>query len=266
METVRYIGWVRPRPINVTLLPILQASVDGHQLPAPVQMTLNIEGSRIQVECKMENYKAIGYENLTETVVDFAKTAISLISFATGITLVADIEMIIEPDAFPTYIVMGSTILSEYCKSYDIDEQTDESRKTFRDVLGIVLSDYALSSNMRDLASMMNMPSQAPIVCGRVLEGVRKMINPTENRAVGWTDFQTALNCSPAYATYLSDKSKKPRHGDRTYVTNDEIGDVTEKIWTIMNRFLEYRKRGNQALPLTDFPLLELTDEESSKA
>jgi hypothetical protein len=36
-----------------------------------------------------------------------------------------------------------------------------------------------------------------------------------------------------------------------------EIHGTIKRSWIVMNRFLEFKKRGDEALPLSDFPLLD---------
>jgi hypothetical protein len=66
-----------------------------------------------------------------------------------------------------------------------------------------------------------------------------------------------ALNITRDYQQYITDQSKGPRHGDPQFVEGTITREVSMRTWSIMNRFLEYRKRGNQPLMGPDFPLLE---------
>jgi hypothetical protein len=63
---------------------------------------------------------------------------------------------------------------------------------------------------------------------------------------------RTALNVTKPYIESIT------HHADWSVRNEDEGRKTTERAWVLMNRFLEYRKRGNQPLPLSDFPLLDL--------
>jgi len=64
------------------------------------------------------------------------------------------------------------------------------------------------------------------------------------------------LNISRDYQQWISEQAKGPRHGDPAFVPGDVTVEITHRTWVVMNRFLEYRKRGNQPLTAPDFPLL----------
>lgn len=65
-----------------------------------------------------------------------------------------------------------------------------------------------------------------------------------------------ALNLHEDYLSFITDQSKGPRHGDIKGGGFLEIRDTIQRSWTVMNRFLEFKKRGDNRLPLADFPLL----------
>jgi hypothetical protein len=53
------------------------------------------------------------------------------------------------------------------------------------------------------------------------------------------------------------ERSIEPRFGKRKVpLPLAEENEMIIKAWTIMNRFLEYKKRGDRPLPISDFPLL----------
>jgi len=68
---------------------------------------------------------------------------------------------------------------------------------------------------------------------------------------------QTGLNLDAAYLKLITDQSVGPRHGDHQYVLGTMTREIATRSWTVMNRFLEYLKRGRAALPPDEFPLLK---------
>jgi hypothetical protein len=75
-------------------------------------------------------------------------------------------------------------------------------------------------------------------------------------RGQAWGIFQTNLRISRDFRELITDTSKGPRHGDRTYIEGATTIEITKRAWQIMDRFIEYRRRRNQPLPEADFPLL----------
>lgn len=89
--------------------------------------------------------------------------------------------------------------------------------------------------------------------CGRVLDRIRRMIAPSLDRAAAWREMHKALNISRGYQEWVSKQSTGTRHGDNTFVPGSVSSEVIQRTWAILNRFLEYRKRGNQPLTPPDF-------------
>jgi hypothetical protein len=109
---------------------------------------------------------------------------------------------------------------------------------------------------LNDLIVSITLPHQASVNCARDVEGLRVLMVPATDRKQAWPIFQTNLNIDRAYREFVTDVSTGPRHGDRTWIPGTTVTEATKRAWIILNRFLEYRKRANQALPLADFPLL----------
>ena len=61
---------------------------------------------------------------------------------------------------------------------------------------------------------------------------------------------------SEQYLRSITDYGIAPRHGDHQFVATDQVRVIACRSWIVMNRFLEYKKRGSQPLPLAEFPLL----------
>jgi hypothetical protein len=110
---------------------------------------------------------------------------------------------------------------------------------------------------LRDLIDANTLPHIGITNCGRVLDGIRRMISPGENdRARGWAAMQSALNISRSYQEWVTALAANPRHGDRSYISGADTTEVVRRTWSVMNRLLEYRRHGNKPLTAPDFPLL----------
>jgi hypothetical protein len=126
-------------------------------------------------------------------------------------------------------------------------------------VFNLVRSEPRLGQALNDLIDVLIIPGVAYVNCGRVIDNIRRMITPpgTATAPQAWEAMHTALNVSRPYQEWISEQSKGPRHADHIPDLSGEISmDLTHRTWTVMNRFLEYRKRGNQPLTPPEFPLL----------
>ena len=134
--------------------------------------------------------------------------------------------------------------------------QDDESLKQ---LVGILFQDHQTAIAVRDLADTLRQEHIVEINFGRVMDAICIYFAPPgTKRDKGWEPMRTALRISAPYLRSITDASIAPRHGDQSGAITDRQ-PLAVRSWTIMNRFLEYRKRGDQPLPESDFPLLELT-------
>jgi hypothetical protein len=110
---------------------------------------------------------------------------------------------------------------------------------------------------MHELIEAITLPGLVAINCGRALDGLRNIILPNDtDRRSGWIKLQDELNLGKGFREFVMKISIPPRHGDRTDIPASVSQDILERSWKIMNRFIEYRRRGNQPLPISEFPPL----------
>ena len=122
----------------------------------------------------------------------------------------------------------------------------------------IALSDPDVMLAVNDLIASIAVSHHGPINCGRVVEVIRDAIAPrSAKEKQAWEIMRTSLNLSFDYVQFITHVSKGPRHGKRMGVTTqDQFNETINRAWTVMNRFFEYKKRGDVALPIDLFPLL----------
>jgi hypothetical protein len=141
--------------------------------------------------------------------------------------------------------------LAALCTSFSADKEE------FDKVLDVVFTDLRLSAAIRDLTDALGIPHLIPLNCARAIETVRTLIAPKgADRKKGWPLLQQHLRLSESYVRTITDHGVGPRHGDSEYVSGEMNRIIATRTWTIMDRFLEYKKRGSVPLPETDFPLL----------
>ena len=121
----------------------------------------------------------------------------------------------------------------------------------------LVLSDPPLFQALDDLIVLITLPHHAAVDCARAIEGLRNLVaarGATVSRS--WEQMRNALQLDRSFLQPITDTSTAPRHGDRNFIPGTTVTEIVRRSWIIMDRFLEYQKRGNISLPATDFPLL----------
>jgi hypothetical protein len=252
METIRFVGHLFPRAalINVTL-PELDWKWEEKDLSFRFRTIIN--NSTINVECSLDHYNNDYFNELFKRASDLARTAANLVCFATGEGVIAVFEFVILPDGTPSTLRFHDASLAQYVKSYRLSATPTADLSAIAE---IVVKDPRLFRALNDLIEAITIPHMASVNCGRVIDSIRRQIAPTLDGTKAWEVMGKALNIARSYRELISKQSVGPRHGDGAFIPGPESVEVVKRTWIIMDRYLEYRKRGEVHLTLPEFPEL----------
>jgi len=255
METVHFLGRVLPPTYNVSVGYDPKIEWGEPALNFKASFIVHIKNSTVDVECELSSFRLEQYPLLYIRAFDKARTAVDLVAFATGFSLTTILETFVHSDGRQEPIGFSNPALSQLCTAFCVNGPPTD--KSFDEVYRIVASEHELFMALRDLIDANTLPHIGVINCGRVLDGIRRMISPgVTDRSQAWAAMQTALNISKPYQEWVTALSADPRHADRSYITGSDSDQALSRTWIIMNRFFEYRKRRNTPLGPPDFPTL----------
>jgi hypothetical protein len=221
-----------------------------------MNFTVKVVDSEVDVECDMNRYQDDDFGHVHMRAYDLARAAVDIYSFTSGLGLTVYLDTFIKPDGTSLQIFPQYTNLSKLSTAFDMTAG-NTSNNNFGAFWQLVVSEPALFMAMNDLIVSISLPHHASVNCGRAIDGIRVMMCPPGlKRSQGWPIVRQSLNLDEAYLLLITDTSTGPRHGDRTFIPGATVTEITERSWVVMDRFLEFRKRGNQPLPLAAFPLL----------
>lgn len=252
MPQITFSGFVLPKDRNITFheFPKMTIQIDSLGLEASCLTT--ITAGDIAIKCIL-NRELRGGElvRLYTRTLDATRTALDVLSFNTGLGYTLVLNEYTNNLGAKTELVIENPALGALCQSFSLDNPD------FTETLLMFMRDPALGWALKDLIEANTLPNHASITCARAIESLRVLLTSADTtRSQAWGTFQTTLRISREFREYVTDISKGPRHGDRTPIQGDITLEVTRRAWQIMDRFIEYRKRGNQALPESGFPLL----------
>jgi len=255
METVHFLGRVLPPVAKITVGydPTIQWK-EPALLDFEPSFVVHIKDSNVDVECQLDAFRLDRYIGLYTRAFDLARAAVDLVALSTGFSLTVSFETFVYPDGKHDPILFSNPVLGALCTAFQVGTSAG---KDFDAVYKIVVGDFQIFMALRDLIDANTLPHIGVINCGRVLDGIKRMISPTEkNQPRAWAAMQTALNISQPYQQWVTDLSANPRHADRSHITGVDTTEALTRTWRVMNRFLEYKKRGNAPLTAPDFPVL----------
>jgi hypothetical protein len=252
MVDVRFEGRVYPAGLQMSIRKHRRIAVREIDVDYVMRFDLTISGGHVVVDCEVDNYRREVHNTLLFTrASDIANAAVNLATFAMGAGATVVLHSFIEADGERNDIVLSDRELAALCTAYSPDDES------FDEVMTIVHMNLRISRAIRDLTEAMSGPHLIPSMCARAIETIRVVISPEgSERKAGWALMQRNLNVSQDYIRSITDYGVAPRHGDHEFVPAAATSMIATRSWTIMNRFLEYKKCGDKPLPLSDLPLL----------
>jgi hypothetical protein len=258
MPIVHLLGIVLPPPPWVSITSKDMPKVSYSPLPGlDITITINISNSAIDMECNLSRFIEGDIVHVHRITLDIARAVVNLIAFVKGFGLSVYMHTLITPDGTPTVLVTHDPQLAEACTVFLLkEEKTPEN--DFQTIASLVISEPSLFIALDDLVVSQTVPHSVPVNCARVVDAIRHMIAPVMSgkRDHSWEAMRTALKLERSYLQMITDNSTAGRHGDRSFISGPITMEIQRRAWTVMNRFLEFRKRKNQPLPVEEFPML----------
>lgn len=251
MPIVHFLGKVFPTAHNITLANHPGVTFRDAKLDIAASIVVCIRESNIRVDCEVNQFNEQRHLGIVSMFAyDSAKAIVDLLAFSKAIGLTVILDQFSNVDGVTRPFMLHEPALRSLSRS--VSTPTD-----FNTVFRIVMTDTKILLAVRDLVEAIDEFHEGPIKCGRSVDAIRAwFVPPGGKRDDGWAAMRDALGVSRSYIETVMDAAKGPRHGDRSKVRDTITFDVVRNAWIIMDRFLEYNKRGRMPLPVSEFPIL----------
>jgi hypothetical protein len=248
MPKMQFQGRVIPEIADVSAPPF--GSIWKHG-PTGIEahFQFRIERSEVFVDCDSNKFGTPDEKNiLTRGVYDFARTIVDLIAFKNGERLYLILDKLDFEGRIRT-IRTTDPRLSAISTAVKNDND-------FNLLVRLAANNMTVFMALRHLNEAME-PRGAAVRAAQAIDGLRSLFVPAKAKdGAGWPPLRAALNISEEYLKVITDQSFDPRHGNYAPLDGINKTDVVFRAWEVMNRFLEYKKRNDTNLPLSEFPLL----------
>ena len=254
MTVVIFKGRVFPQVLNLTINPPITMGWKNHPLiefDCEVEVTIN-QGA-LDVKCTMNKFdfdRNMG--QLYKEAYELSGIMACLYTFASGNGTTIVFDTFTLPDGKTSEIRPANEFLAKRCTVID------GNGKNIHRVVELAMAEPLIHFALRDLNDCF-VPNRTTVNCARVLETIRTMVHPTPvdgDRRPAWQAMQAALNIKQSYTQIITSNSLSHRHGAFEPVDGPTNEQIIQRTWEVMNRFLQFRIGGNQALSSPDFPEL----------
>lgn len=248
MSTVfHFIGRVVPDhvPLTVAYSPEFKRTPNLDGEPECVMKVSLCEGE-FRVSVEVEEYSDQDAMALFQAAWDAAQHLANTAGFTKAVPYQVIIDFIERPDGSIKALALGDPLLRSLVSF------TDEDIETIADLL---IEDHAVGQLMWDLLSMLSRTHYAPISYGRIAESIAQLVAPSAKPKSMWNTTREELLVSEGFLRRLTEVSTDPRHGKRTPVSAELNRELSIMCWKLVDRYLQYRLRG-EVLPEDEFPML----------
>jgi|GEM_PF-378074 len=236
------------RSVSITSLETISYS-DPRGFNAKFDIEIN--DSKIRIKCSDFEQSDWDIQMLVVRAYELTTAAVDLYAFSRGWALNVILDDFIF-DGQKQGIAFSETSVVSLC---NVISNEDDFLQIWEHVVG----DFNLKFVFRDLISSLGALNYTSIAACRALETIRKSIAPdSANDGEGWKLLREKLRLERDYVQFITDSSREPRHGNRGAAFGGEQLEITHRVWKIVDRYLEFLKRGaNDSLPEEEFPLLK---------
>jgi len=216
----------------------------------------SIDNSIVEVTCQVNRLLDTDYPALLLSAFELARSSVDLMAFSTGHGMTLILNKVLYPDGRELDIYHDDPNLPPLCTAYRTNQSDDQN---LGDILTIVTQDRQVMMALNDLTSTMEVPMRIPANCFRAIEAIKQAITRVGRPPKRYGLLRDSLNVDDVYINPVEQESKGPRHGDyhRPPIVPLSEAEIRQRAWRVMNRFLEFRKRGNVPLTSPEFDLLK---------
>lgn len=258
MPLIKFAGRILPAVIQLTIKDHPVVHWHDDQTGVEMDFTISIQAGIVTVECELTDFqRERDLVRVYMRAFDLVRATVDLTCFSTGYGLSVIIDSFTDTDGVTAPFVPHNPKLSALCTAFNMNPASTIEENDFHEVLILVLTDWRIFRILRQLIAANTVPHESSVNCARVVEGIRHLLaSPGTSTKKSWEEMRGKLNLSMNYLKLITDTSTAPRHGDPTHIPGSATVEIAERTWVVFNRFLEYRKRGDQKLPETEFAAL----------
>jgi hypothetical protein len=239
MPTVRFKGRVLPETQKISIGP--KPNIQWQETAKNLSMDFicNIENSLVDIQCSLNRWEEEFLPDLYRRALDLSRASVELVGFAKGCALSVCLDSFIDHEGIEKKLHLEDQSLSALCTAFNLECDFDV-------VQTLVLQEPGLFMALHDLIEAISIPHASLVNCARCVERIKHLLASTgQSEKQAWTTMRTTSMIDESYILYVTDNSKDSRHGRGSYVDGTVTTEVTRRAWSILDRYLHYKKNGD---------------------
>ena len=252
MQDYTFIGRVHPERASLTIsepTTIEGRKENGDQI---YSLVIHIYANQIMVRAKISEELGFDFPTMKNFVTEHVESVIDFCSYLyqTGYEVEITSAINIETNNAETFGV----------RLQITDEDLEVRAKRFSRLLPALTHSPRVSLALSDIRAAIRTPRDTGVHCYRAFESILHDFELGAKKGkkakYGLNHMAKDLNIGSGRSlkTFLGRYAGERRHGDAVSITWQDRKAVMVRIWTLMDRYLEYLIRGRKPLPHKEFP------------
>lgn len=241
MATIRFTGFVTPGgvvPGSTGEFTPVDESVEG------LVIRFKIDPSVVSIDCEVPAVDVIAFNLIHMYAFYTVRGILDAVSFTRGLPLTLILTTCTHPNGETLPLRIEEEELARLCTV------------SHTEVIKLSKHERAILKHLHDLSCALINPLETEANCAKAVEGFAQLLLPGAKEVLRWQSMREKLNLTEEYLKFITGLSKGQRHGTTDTQSLADIVEMRRRSWTVANRFLEFRKRGNINLSQSEFPVL----------
>ena len=259
MNKMTFTGTVYPACVEVNYPRSPRVRFPNDEITNDIFLEMQIFKSIITINIEVDKYDSSMIGAIYKRAYDFTSSILNIIAFQKGLGLSFILEKYIIDNGPSTEVLIQDKSLEKLVTCLKDSESTNS-------VYMHILQNTVIARALDDLVACLKSPHVLPVNCARVIEAISNSLGKTTDKDKNWKIMRDKLNLSKEYTLFITNISKKPRHGndflflqmirksynkDRGVLWIDILSLLLTVRKSLMRRNFQYYARPNARFNLT---------------
>lgn len=250
MNSYLFLGRVLPERMSLTIPKTVFRDLISPNAPSKMIGDLTVEAVNGQLTVNLVTSQTFYLATIKNSVEFYIRVIIDSFGYCAGQAFDVDIELVSCPGEVYIFYPRVNSIYNNQTKRPLPPEE----------VLKIAAKNMSLLRALGNLREAIKHPVDVGLFCFRAIENIRQhFVKPGISKSQSWTIMHQALNISTQFIDNqpsLTVYSEQSRHGETQDIIDQDMEEMLNKTWKIVDRFCVYLKNNGTGLNLNLYPQL----------
>lgn len=213
-------------------------------------LSINIYANQIIAHFKYSDRAKVDLATARNIIDEHTQILVNLAGFLVGVCYDVEITSVLNNDTSDVQV---------FGRDFPVTRNKPQSRgNKFYELVPLPGMTSIVPLALADLRAAMRYPADTAVYCYRVFEAVLedfKIPRGNQKQALNQIASDLNLGSGKELRSFLGKHANSRRHGKPVSISWSDRKAVMRRAWLVMDRYLEFLKRGRKPLPKSKFPI-----------